>query len=269
MSEHRNGRGHECLAIDLNTQRDFCDAKGAAPVDNLQSLIPALRKTIAWVKWNGVAVVSSLESQRPFELSDSGTPICCVDGSGGQHKLDFTIFERRKAIEVDNSLGFPNDIFRRVQQIILRKRSSDLLGNPKADRLFSHIPVHEYVLFGTGLETSIKLLALALRVRAKRVSVITDACGYFDRAAGDLAIRQMTAKGVDFLTTDELLMRKLEGRFRRRMRWSSRAAFYSPGKLNGVAKSPRPGLRADDVSIRKPKPFPMAPVDPPQHDPTT
>jgi len=243
MGEHRNGRGYECLAIDLNTQRDFCDGNGAAPVSNLSSLIPALRRTIAWVKWNCAPIVSSLESTRPFELSDSGTPICCVDGSGGQHKLGFTIFPLRKAIEVDNSLGFPTDIFRHVQQVILRKRGDNLLGNPKADRLFSHVPVTEYVVFGTGLEGSIKTLALALRVRAKQVTVVTDACGFWDRADAELATRQMAAKGVKFVTTDELLVRKLEGRARRRQRWAMAASASSMGALNGTVGKTKSGLR--------------------------
>jgi len=233
MSEHRNGRGYDCLVIDINTQRDYCELGGAAAVINIPTLIPTLRRVVAWVKRNYVPVVSSIESHRPFELSDSGTPICCVDGSGGQYKLDFTIFPRRRAIEVDNSLSLPGDVFRQVQQVIFRKRSDDLLANPKADRLFTHVPVSEYIIIGNGLETFVKLLALSLRARAKSITVITDACGYWNRAQADLSMRQMTAKGVNLVTSDELVTRKLKGRHRRRIRWAVSPRVTKAAHRNG------------------------------------
>lgn len=256
MNEHSNGQGYECLVIDLNTQHDFCDPDGAAAVDNIPELIPTLRRVVAWVRRNYAPVVSSIESHRPFELSDSGTPICCVDGSGGQHKLDFTIFPHRRALEVDNSLSLPIDIFQQVQQVIFRKRSDDLLANPKADRLFSHVPVAEYIIFGSGLETSVKALALALRARAKSVSVVTDACGYWGRAAADLAMRQMTAKGTNLITVDELVTRKLEGRYQRRRRWDSAANGGTAVNRNGRAKPTSLGRGAPT------RPIPNKPASP-------
>lgn len=255
MSEHSDGQGYECLVIDLNTQRDFCDPDGAAVVANVSALIPTLRRVVAWVRRNYAPVVSTIESHRPFELSDSGTPIFCVDGSGGQHKLDFTIFPHRRAIEVDNSLGLPIDIFRQVQQVIFRKRSDDLLANPKADRLFSHVPVLEYIIFGSGMETSVKALALALRARAKSVTVVTDACGYWGRAAADLAMRQMTAKGTNLITADELITRKLAGRYQRRRRWASAS--------NGAAGTSRNG-RVNPTSSHR-----GAPIKPIRNKPTS
>ena len=92
MIARGNGRAFECLVVDINTQRDFCEPDGAFAVANVHELIPQLRHMIAWTKRNGAPIVSSIESHRPLELSDSGNPIHCVDGSGGQQKLDFTIF---------------------------------------------------------------------------------------------------------------------------------------------------------------------------------
>jgi len=172
---------------------------------------------IAWTKRNSVPIVSSIESHRPFELSDSGYPIHCVDGSDGQDKLDFTIFPLHARVESDNTLSVPIDLFGRYQQVIFRKRTDDLLGNPKADRLLSYLPVREYILFGTGIECSVKALALALLTRGKQVSVVVDACGFWNRATADLALRQIAAKGAKLVTVCELLSRKLDRRFRYRV----------------------------------------------------
>ena len=221
MTRRRNGRVYECVVVDLNTQRDFCEYNGAFPVANLHELIPALRRVVAWAKRNYAPVISSIESHRECELSNSGHPIHCVDGSGGQQKIGFTIFPRRTDIEVDNTLALPVNLFKRYQQVIFRKRTDDLLLNPKADRLLTYLPVLEYVVFGNGLESSVKALALSLLTREKQVTIVVDACGYWHRPTADLAIRQMAAKGAQLTTVNELVTRKLD----RRLRYRYRMAF--------------------------------------------
>jgi len=217
MIARRNGRAFECVVLDINTQWDFCDSRGAFPVAHLRELIPQFRHVIAWTKRNQAPIVSSIESHRPFELSDSGHPIHCIDGSSGQHKLNFTIFPLHAWLETDNTLSVPIDLFGQYQQVIFRKRADDLLTNPKADRLLTQLPVREYILFGTGVECSLKALALALLARGKHVSVVVDACGYWNRATADLALRKISAKGARIVTVCELLSRKLDRRYRYRV----------------------------------------------------
>lgn len=209
MAERKNGRVFECVVVDLSTQIDFCDPQGADPVANLDEAIPAWRSMIAWAKRNLTPVISSLESHRPREANGNGRSNTCCDGSIGQHKIEFTIFRRSINIEVDNTLWCPLDLYRKHQQIVFRKRSEDLFENPKADRFLTQLSVREFILFGVGLETSIRTLALGLAARRKRVSVVIDACGYWNRGRAELAERQMLAKGVNIITIAELRRRKL------------------------------------------------------------
>ena len=210
MYMRRNGRVYECVLVDVNTQRDFCEAGGAFPVANLSELIPALRHMVAWARRNSAPVVSSVESHRPTELSDSGNPIHCVDGSGGQRKLRFTLLPCRTRIEADNTLSVPINLFHQYQQAIFRKRSEDLLANPKADRLLTQMPVGEYFVFGTAVEEAVKTVALALLTRGKRVTIVIDACGYWHKSRADLSVRQLTAKGASVCTVSDLLRRRLD-----------------------------------------------------------
>lgn len=230
MLGRQNGRVFECVVVDLNTQRDFCDPDGAQPVDNTEELIPALRRVIAWARRNYAPTVSSVESHRSSELSDSGYPICCLDGSNGQRKMPFTLFPKRAIVEIDNTLAIPTNVFRRYQQVIFRKRTDDLLANPKADRLLTQLPVKELIVFGTGLETSVKALVLALLARDKCVTVVVDACGYWHKPTADLALRQMEAKGARIITVDELLRRKLDRQLR---------VWYHPHRRNGTVQTGR------------------------------
>jgi nicotinamidase-related amidase len=249
MTERRNGRRHECVVVDLNTQRDFCDRGGAQPVANVDTLIPTLRRVVAWARRNCVPVISSMEAHRKRELSDSGYPVCCVDGTGGQRKVEFTVFPKHLQIEIDNTLSLPINLFQRYQQVIFRKRADDLLSNPKADRLLTHLPVHELVIMGNGLESSVKALVLALRAREKPVSVVVDACGYWHKGTADLALRQMAAKGAMLITVDDLVRRKLDRRLRSRYRITIRSrtstgATVAPNN-NGLNGNGRNGCGDD------------------------
>lgn len=206
----RNGRTtYECVLMDINTQHDFADVTGSMPVSNADVLGGALRRVIAWAKWNSAPVVSSVESHRPMELSDSGYPIPCRDGSDGQRKLSYTMLESRTRIEFDNTFCIRTDLFKKYQQVIFRKRGDDLLENPKADRFLTQLPVREYILFGTGLETSIKSAALGLLARGKYVTIVADACGAWNEGMADLTLRQLRAKGATTISVDELLLRQL------------------------------------------------------------
>ncbi len=139
----------------------------------------------------------------------TSAPVHCVDGSTGQQKMPFTRFPQCARIEVDNTLSIPLDLFRRFQQVLFRIRTDDLLNNPKADRFVTQLPVKEFVVYGNALEYSVKALVLGLLARDKVVTVVQDACGFWNPAAADLAIRQMEAKGAQLVTVDELLVRRL------------------------------------------------------------
>ena len=154
--------GYECVAVDLNTQHDFCDAGGAVRVSNAEELIPALRRVVAWARRNGTPVVSSLDSHRAADLTMDRNRRACVDGSPGHEKLTFTIHPRSLRVELDNTLTIPMDLFRDYQQVIFRKREADLLSNPKADRFLTQLPVRELIVYGNAIERSVKAIVLAL-----------------------------------------------------------------------------------------------------------
>ena len=253
MPARRNGSVYECVLIDLNTQRDFFGEDQPCCVTNADLLVPALRNIIAWAKRNQVPVVSSMDSHRPEEMETCGLPPHCRDGSDGQGKLRFTLLRNRVSVEGDNTLTLPLDLFQRYQQVIFRKRSVDLLGNPKADRFLTQLIAREYAIFGLGLERSVKALALGLLARNRCVTVISDGCGYWNASMGDFALRQLAAKGASLITVAQLLARKLT-RPRRYSRllddsgqWLDEVRLgvhpvpvplRSPGR-NGRARSPR------------------------------
>ena len=201
------------VLVDMNTQCDFLLPRGALPVVNRLEILPNIRKIMNWGRIERIPVISSLECHRNGESSD-GFPAHCIDRSTGQKKLPFTLMSRRIVIHGDNTLDLPLDPFRRFQQVIFTKRSRDFLSNPKADRLLNAIKVKYAIVFGVLAEHCVKIAVLGLLARRRRIIVVKDACGYWCAADGELAFRQMGAKGAILATTEELLSGAAEANLR-------------------------------------------------------
>lgn len=214
MLDGKDGQAFSCVLVDLNTQRDFFEPTGACPVLDTAGLYASLRRIIAWAKRNQVPVVSSLDSHRRSDANHHGTAIHCIEGSTGQSKLPFTLLGSRTFVEGDNTIAVPVDLFRRHQQVIFPQRSKDLFANPKADRFITQLRADEFILFGAVAENEIKAVALGLKARGRRATVLIDGSGSWNRSESELSFRQMAAKGITLLTVNELLVRKLPRRMR-------------------------------------------------------
>lgn len=201
------------ILVDMNTQCDLLLPRGALPVTNRTEILPNIRKLMNWARIENIPVVSSLECHRLGEGS-RGLPPYCIDRSPGQRKIPFTLMPRRVVVQGDNTLDLPHDPFRRVQQVILTKRTRDFLANPKADRLFQSMSVQHLVIFGVVAEHCVKTAVLGLLARQYRIAVVTDACGFWSADDSELAMRQMDAKGAVLVTADELISGAADERIR-------------------------------------------------------
>lgn len=190
------------VLIDVCTQRDFLDPGAILQVANRDTLIPRLEQIFAWADRVNQGVVSSMESHRPTE--PAAGPLHCIDGTVGQLKPAFAYLAPWILIEADNSLALPLDLRDRYRQLVFRKRSRDVLGNPKADRFLTSLKADEFIILGVGIERAIRTLALGLLARHKTVTVIGDACGYWSAGDADLSLRQLAAKHIRIATADEI-----------------------------------------------------------------
>lgn len=208
---------------------------------NLAQVLPPLRRMMAWIKWHGIPLVSSMDSHRATEVSDSGYPICCFDGSNGQRKLDFTLVRRYIRVEFDNTLSIPLDPFETHQQLLFRQRTDDLLSNPKAERFLNQVPTDEFLVFGNSLELAVKALALGLLTQDKKVAVVADACGVWNRDEADLAIRLLEAKGARITSVAEVTAQRPQ----------ERVAYH---RIPEIAERPGANGHGNGLSTKQRKP---------------
>lgn len=185
----------EYVLIDMNTQRDFLDPDGAAPVHNREAVTTGLRKVFATAQQYQVPIVSAVDSHRETEPPHDGFPKHCIEGTPGQRKLTFTLLQKRIFIEANNNLDLPKNLLNNYRQVIFRRRTIDLLDNPKADRLLGGLTDEHLLVFGVGLERSIRRLILCLLARGHKIGFIPEACGYWSETEADLTERLVMAKG--------------------------------------------------------------------------
>lgn len=201
------------VLVDVDTQVDFLTAEGKRPVVDL-AVVANIQRVFRWARRYHLTVISSLDIHRPTDPRRD-VPVHCLHDTPGAEKMPFTLLPRRLLVQTDDTIHLPPDLLLRYRQVLFVKRGDDLTRNPKADRLLTDMPVASYILFGAGLEESIRVLALELLARRQNVWLVSDACGAWDTQAADLALRQIAAKNGRVLTTDELLQVRPTARARR------------------------------------------------------
>jgi nicotinamidase-related amidase len=186
------------------TQRDYLASDGASPSLNASQIMPNLKHLMAFARWARVPTLSCVDVRRPGDVR--GLPRSqCVLGTPGQQKVSFTLLPDRVLIDSDNCLCVSLDVLQQHQQAILAKEHRDPFTNPKLDRLLTELPIRRFVVFGISLEASVRLLGLGLLLRHRRVAVVYDACGWWNFEDGEMALRQLSAKGCELLTTRQLV----------------------------------------------------------------
>ncbi|MCK4340546.1 MAG: isochorismatase family protein [Phycisphaerae bacterium] len=206
------------IFVDMCTQRDYLASDGAHPSLNAAQIRSNLKRLMALARWAKVPTLSCVDARRPEDVR--GLPRAdCVIGTPGQRKLSFSLLPDHVLIDSDNCLCVSLDILNQHQQAILTKEHRDPFTNPKLDRLLTELPSRRFIVFGVPLESSIRLLTLGLMLRHRRVTLIHDACGWWDAEEGEMTLRQLAAKGCELTTTQDLI--------------ASVLAQYKPARTNG------------------------------------
>jgi nicotinamidase-related amidase len=195
--------------VDVCTQFDYLSPQGGRPCEALPQLRRHLKQMMAFARWAHIHTLSCLETQRPKDVAGRQSQVECILGTAGFRKPHFTLLPNHIVIPTDNSPCISLDIFRQHQQAILQKVSEDPFANPKFDRLLTELPVGGFVLFGVGLETTLRTLALGLLMRQREVTVISDACGTWDLDRGDMTLRQLAAKNCRILSARDFIRSEL------------------------------------------------------------
>jgi nicotinamidase-related amidase len=170
------------ILVDIDTQKDFLLAEGKACIRNHRRVLAHIRRVMAWARTQNIPIISTAEVY-PDNNGESAVDYC-IDGTEGQKKIRYTLFNDRVTFGADGSTDLPRDMLRRYKQVILHKR--------------------EFYLVGTTLEGAVKMTALGLLQRSKKVNVIIDAVGSHSKKEAMLTLRKMETKGAKLIDTRKL-----------------------------------------------------------------
>ncbi len=190
------------ILIDIDTQKDFLLAQGKACIRNHRRVLAHIRRVMAWARSQHIPIISTAEVY-PNNNGDD-TVGYCIDGTDGQKKVRYTLFKDRISFAADGNTDLPRDMLRQHRQIILHKRCVDPFDEPRIDRLLSEVRASEFILVGASLEGAVKMTALGLLQRGKKVTIIVDAVGTHNNKEAKLALRKMETKGAKLVETKKL-----------------------------------------------------------------
>jgi nicotinamidase-related amidase len=194
--------------LDLNTQRDLFTPEGAMPVCQLGKFVDQIKKLFSAANRLHTPVVSTrLYNQMVTQPRGGVSKLICNPATPGYQKLPFTQLRRRMEMPADCGTSLPIDAFHRLHQYVFDLPSLNLFESPRLDRLLSESTVGEYIIIGAPLEFSVRTAVLGLLQRRIKVCLIAECIGQWDPYEGDMALRQIESKNVEWLTVEQAVQR--------------------------------------------------------------
>jgi nicotinamidase/pyrazinamidase len=191
--------------LDVDTQRDFLLAEGAAPVPGGLAVVPIIQRLVSYAFVRGVPVVSSLDSHPPDDPEFVGLPAHCVRGTRGQLKIDGTT--------LGNALYVPNlpdrtpdaEAVAAARQIIVEKQTLSLFDNPHAEGIFRVLSPRLVVAFGAATDYAVRADVVGVCARGYRTAVVSDAIVGLSERASQEALREMRRAGATFIRAADII----------------------------------------------------------------
>jgi nicotinamidase-related amidase len=206
--------GKPDVFVDVCIQREYLTRNGQAPCHNADQVALNAKHLMAFARLAKVPVLSCVDVNRGNRIGPEYVSIIS-QAAPHERKAAFTLLPHYTVVESDNSLSVSLDLLQQYQQAIFTKIHRDPFTNPKLDRLLTEMPARRFIVFGIPLETSLRILVLGLLRRKRKVTLLADACGYWNRAEADMVLRQLGVKGCKLTCANEYLRSALLGMVRK------------------------------------------------------
>jgi nicotinamidase-related amidase len=206
------------VILDLNTQRDLIASDGSFPLFQSEKLTDPLKRLFIFAHRNSVPVISTRFNSLPAPGPRGSVPmhtfvgsgpastgkLICLPNTSGYQKMPYTQLKRRTEWPLDCGTSLPVDGFRTVQQFIFDLPNLNLFECPRLDRLLSESTFEIILVAGAPLEWTVRTAVLGLLARRHKVAMISDCLGMWDPYEGDMALRQIESKNIDWLTAEQV-----------------------------------------------------------------
>ena len=206
------------FVVDVDTQKHFFLNSSKVCVQNHRRVLTNILRVIHRARLQNIHMISTVQILGCY---------CkfLIDGSEGQQKIRQTLWRRYISFDATDSTDLLPEIFEKYEQVIFCKRCFDPFAEPRADRMLSEFEADEFILIGAATEGAIKATALGLFARRKKVTVLIDATGSYNKMVGQTTLRLLRERGAKLTNTEALLG---SSPFQR---WGHRILVRAPGKF--------------------------------------
>lgn len=210
-------RKPDILFLDVDTQVDFLDPAGALPVPRGAGLGSNLSRLTRAARTRGVPVIATALDHRPGDEETSEEPDFrytfpphCLHGSRGQEKVPETSLPEARVLDLapKSAADLRGEVDAANQVLLLLKDHFDPFRSPTFARLLDELRPKRIVLYGVPLDQSVRytLDGLLERGHADLALVVDATAGFDDERSADL-LAAWDDRGLDLVTTDEVLAR--------------------------------------------------------------
>lgn len=210
-------RKPDILFLDVDTQVDFLDPNGALPVPGGEGLSSNLARLTRAARTRGVPVIATVLDRHPDggEVADEpdyrySFPPHCLHGTRGQEKVTETSLPEARVIDREDKAAadLRGDVDASEQSLLLVKERFDPFRARNLGRLLDEVRPRRIVVYGVPLDQSVRFTVDGLLERGYTdLAVVRDAvAGLDEERAADL-VAAWDDRGVDLVTTDDVLAR--------------------------------------------------------------
>ena len=153
--------------------------------------------------------------------------------------MPFTNLRKRREWPLDCGTDLPVDGFRTTQQYVFDLPNLNLFECPRLDRLLSESTAECFLIAGVPLEWTVRTTVLGMLARRHKIVMISDCLGMWDPYEGDMALRQVESKNVEWLTVEQIgdrFSQAARQRATREARAAARAQSRLPAPANMAMK---------------------------------
>lgn len=191
--------------LDINTQQDFYSAQGTARFERSDVLSEGLKTFFAFLAKQKTPIISTRLRDISVQITPGVTRTVAQGDMAG--KMHFSLMHRRAEFPADCATSLPIEGFRLYQQFVFDIPSLNLFECPRLDRVLSENESNTWYVLGGPLEWTVRTAVLGLLQRRHKVIVIQDALGQWDPYEGNMALRQIESKNVEWVTIAQAIER--------------------------------------------------------------
>jgi nicotinamidase/pyrazinamidase len=200
----------KALFMDIDTQHDFANKKGALYAKDADKRINNFRKLTAFAKKNKILIVSSQDTHAKDDPEFKDFPPHCVVGTWGNRKVKGTLLKKHAVLFFKKIYSYHQlqTLAEDFDQIVWEKDVIDVFTNPNISRLLEIVFPDTVYLYGLITEYCIKTAIEGLLKMGFSIVLIQDAIHAISAKEKIRLFATWKKKGVKFTTT-KLALRAL------------------------------------------------------------